>query len=71
MRLFGIAPGWVETAMAREGLEDRTAEILAGIPLGRMATPEDCAAVAAFLLGDEARYLSGVVVDVNGASYFH
>ena len=41
------------------------------IPLGRMASPEDCAATAAFLLSDAAAYLSGVVIDINGASYFH
>lgn len=67
----GVAPGWVDTAMAREGMDDRLPEILAGIPLGRMATPEDCAAAISFLLSDEAAYLSGVVIDINGASYFH
>jgi 3-oxoacyl-[acyl-carrier protein] reductase len=69
--VFGIAPGWVDTAMVREGMEERLPEILASIPLGRMATPGDCGAVAAFLLSDEAAYLSGVVIDINGASYFH
>jgi 3-oxoacyl-[acyl-carrier protein] reductase len=69
--VFGIAPGWVETAMARAGMTERLPAILADIPLGRVATPEDCAAVAAFLLSPEAEYLSGVVVDINGASYFH
>lgn len=71
IRLFGIAPGWVETAMARPGMQERGEEILASIPLGRVASPEDCAAVVAFLLREEAQYLSGVVIDVNGASYFH
>ncbi|MBS1718458.1 MAG: SDR family oxidoreductase [Armatimonadetes bacterium] len=69
--VFGIAPGWVDTAMAREGMEERLSTILEGIPLGRMATPADCAAAAAFLVSDEASYLSGVVIDINGASYFH
>lgn len=69
--LFGIAPGWVDTAMAREGMESRLESILETIPLGRMATPEDCAATSAFLLSDQAAYLSGVVIDINGASYFH
>ncbi|MER3495685.1 MAG: beta-ketoacyl-ACP reductase [Armatimonadota bacterium] len=71
VRLFGLAPGWVETAMSRDGMEERVREIVAGIPLGRMAMPEDCAAVARFLLSEEAAYLSGLVVDINGASYFH
>ncbi len=66
---FAIAPGWVDTAMSREGMGDRLPEILAGIPLGRMATPADCAAAVAFLLRDEAAYLSGNVIDINGASY--
>lgn len=66
---FGIAPGWVETALARQGMGDRLPKILSEIPVGRMASPEDCAAVAAFLLSDEAAYLTGVVIDVNGASY--
>jgi len=69
--VFGIAPGWVETAMAREGMDKREKEILASIPIGRMATPEDCAAPIAFLLRDESAYLSGEVIDINGASYFH
>ncbi len=69
--LFGIAPGWVETAMARDGMEERKKEILSTIPLGRIATPEDCAAATAFLLSDDASYLSGIVIDINGASYFH
>jgi 3-oxoacyl-[acyl-carrier protein] reductase len=69
--VYGIAPGWTETAMAREGMDTRLKEILETIPLGRMATPEDCAAAAAFLLSDDADYLSGIVIDINGASYFH
>lgn len=66
---FAIAPGWVETSMAREGMDERLPSILRDIPLGRMASPDDCAAAAAFLLRDEAAYLSGIVIDVNGASY--
>ncbi len=71
VKLFGIAPGWVDTAMSREGMEERLPAILEGIPLNRMASPEDCAATASFLLSDAAEYLSGVVIDINGASYFH
>lgn len=66
---FAIAPGWVETAMVRKDMDKRLPEILSTIPLGRMATPEDVAGAAAYLLSDEAAYLSGVVIDVNGASY--
>ncbi|HWD38780.1 MAG TPA: SDR family oxidoreductase [Fimbriimonas sp.] len=69
--MFGIAPGWVETAMARVGMEERSKEVLPTIPLGRMASAKDCAVAASFLLSDDASYLSGEVIDINGASYFH
>ncbi len=71
IRVYGVAPGWVDTAMARPGMKERLPQILEGIPLGRVATPNDVAGVVAFLLGEDAEYLSGQVVDVNGASYFH
>lgn len=66
---FALAPGWVDTSMARDGMEDRLPSILESIPLGRMAMPEDCAGAASYLLSGEADYLSGVVIDINGASY--
>ncbi len=71
IQFFGLAPGWVDTSMARHGMEDRLPEILATIPMGRMGSPEDCASAASYLLSDAASYLSGVVIDINGASYFH
>lgn len=69
--VFGIAPGWVNTSMARDGMMEREATILKDIPLGRMATPEDCANAARFFLREESNYLSGMTLDINGASYFH
>ncbi|MBL8066013.1 MAG: SDR family oxidoreductase, partial [Chthonomonadaceae bacterium] len=51
------------------GMEQRLEKILSEIPLGRMAKPEDVASVVAFLLGPGSDYLSGIVIDVNGASY--
>jgi NAD(P)-dependent dehydrogenase (short-subunit alcohol dehydrogenase family) len=71
IEFFGLAPGWVVTSMARDGMDDRLRDILASIPMGRMGSPADCAATASFLLSDAACYLSGVVIDINGASYFH
>jgi len=68
---YCIAPGWVETAMAREGMAAMAAEILAQIPLGRIASVEDVAGVATFLASDAANYLTGICVDVNGGSYLH
>lgn len=69
VQVFAVAPGWVETAMAREGMETRLEAILRDIPAGRMASPADCAAAVAFLLRDEAAYLTGITIDINGASY--
>ena len=71
IQFFGIAPGWVDTSMTRKGMEDRLPQILETIPAGRMATPADCANAASFLLSEGSEYLSGSVIDINGASYFH
>jgi 3-oxoacyl-[acyl-carrier protein] reductase len=68
---YCIAPGWVETAMAREGVETMLDDILSQIPLGRIASVEDVAGVALFLASDDANYLTGITIDVNGASYLH
>ncbi len=48
--------------------EDR-AKMLAGIPLGRLAQPEDVARVILFLASDDAAYVTGVTIDVNGGSF--
>ena len=65
-----IAPGWVDTEMADRDLSIRSEEILAEIPLGRLAIAKDVASAALFLASDEARYLTGATIDVNGGSYF-
>jgi len=68
--LYAIAPGFVET--------DRVAPILKGpfgkevrnqSPLGRVARPEEVAHTAAFLAANGSEFLTGAIVDVNGASY--
>jgi NAD(P)-dependent dehydrogenase (short-subunit alcohol dehydrogenase family) len=66
---YCIAPGWVETAMAREGMEQMAAEIIGQIPLGRIASVEDVAGVALFLASDDANYLTGITIPVTGASW--
>lgn len=68
---FAIAPGWVETAMAREGMATMRDEIVGQIPFGRVASVDDVAGVAVFLASDAANYLTGTTIDVNGASYLH
>jgi len=66
---YCIAPGWVETAMAREGMEQMAADIISQIPLGRIASVEDVASVALFLASDGADYLTGITIPVAGGSW--
>ena len=55
--------------MAREGMETMAAEIIAQIPLGRIASVEDVAGVAVFFASDAANYLTGVTMLVAGGSW--
>ena len=67
---FAIAPGFTDTDMAYTGLdEDGIKRIIADIPLGSMASPAECGALAAFLCSDQVRHLTGATFDINGASY--
>jgi len=61
-----VAPGFVDTDMTRALPEDRRDAILAEVPLGRMATPEEIAATVAFLCGEGGAYITGQVIGVNG-----
>ncbi len=64
-----VAPGFVATAMT-ESLPEKAAEQLASrIPLGRMGQPADVAAAVLFLATEEAGYITGHVLDVNGGIY--
>lgn len=64
-----IAPGFIETAMTHEIPEKIRTEIIASIPVGRAGEPEDIAAATAFLASEEAGFISGVTLSVNGAMY--
>lgn len=61
-----IAPGFIDTAMTRDLGEDQTAKLAERIPAGRLGTPEDVSACAAFLASDEAGYITGQTLSVNG-----
>lgn len=61
-----IAPGFVDTDMTAELTEDRREQIIAGVPLGRYATPEEVADVAVFLASTGAAYITGAVIPVDG-----
>jgi len=67
---FAIAPGFTDTSMAEDYLESRGgAALLADIPLGRVATPQEIATMAAFCALDAPPSMTGAVLDANGASY--
>ncbi len=61
-----VAPGYIETEMTSGLGPDVKAEFTKSIPLGRMGTPADIAAAVVFLASDEAAYLTGQVLSVNG-----
>ena len=61
-----IAPGFIETDMTKDlAVEEQTKLI----PVGRFGKPEEVAALAAFLASDEAAYITGEVININGGLY--
>jgi 3-oxoacyl-[acyl-carrier protein] reductase len=61
-----IAPGFIKTAMTDALNPDQQTKITANIPSGKFGLPEDIAATAAFLASDEAGYITGQTIHVNG-----
>ncbi|WP_109261232.1 SDR family NAD(P)-dependent oxidoreductase [Hyphobacterium indicum] len=66
--IYTLTPGWIETDMAPSRVEARAAAV-ADIPLGRVAQPQEIAAMAAFLLSGQCGSATGSVIDINGASF--
>lgn len=65
-----VAPGWVDTDMAAESLAGPGGEaVRAQSPLGRVAYPQEVAQTVLFLASEGTDFLTGCIVDVNGASY--
>ena len=64
-----VAPGMIETDMTAALDESTHARMLAQIPLGRLGTTDDVAAAVCFLASDEAAYITGQVLSVNGGMY--
>src|SRR5262249_39389205 len=70
IRVNAIAPGLTDTAQPRCGSsEPELAEMARAIPLGRMARPEEIARAAVFLASDDAGFVTGQTLHVNGGSY--
>jgi 3-oxoacyl-[acyl-carrier protein] reductase len=64
-----VAPGWVDTEMVAEAIAGAGRDrIAATIPVRRLATPRDVAAPIVFLTSDEARHITGEILNVNGGS---
>ena len=61
-----VAPGFIETDMTAALPEDQQLEYKRNIPAGRFAQPSEVAKVVAWLAGDDAAYISGAVIPVDG-----
>ncbi|NMO92762.1 beta-ketoacyl-ACP reductase [Actinomycetospora sp. TBRC 11914] len=61
-----VAPGYVDTDMTADLSDKRREEILAAVPVGRTAKPEEIAKAVAFLASDDAAYITGAVLPVDG-----
>jgi NAD(P)-dependent dehydrogenase (short-subunit alcohol dehydrogenase family) len=67
---FAVCPGFTMTGMAEDYLSSRGGDtLLADIPLGRVAEPEEVAATVRFLALEAPASMTGAVIDINGASY--
>jgi len=64
-----IAPGFIKTDMTDVLTEEQQAVMLAQIPANRLGQPEEIAFAVAFLASDQAGYINGVTLDVNGGMY--
>ena len=80
VQVNAVCPGWVDTAMARQGIQgmadamgvtwdEALATAMREVPMGRMSAPEDVAGVVSWLLSADARGVTGQAVDVNGGAW--
>ncbi|MBI4794060.1 MAG: 3-oxoacyl-[acyl-carrier-protein] reductase [Deltaproteobacteria bacterium] len=65
----GVAPGYIETDMTRELSEEVTDKIKAEIPMNSLGSVDDVAAAVAYLVSEEARYVTGQFIHVNGGMF--
>lgn len=68
--VYTVAPGYVKTDMLNNTIKDKGLEAMAGqSPLNRIATPEEIAETIVFLASGQTEFMTGCIVDINGASY--
>ena len=66
-----VTPGAVDTNIRVGSTDEQEAKLARDIPVGRTATTEEVAAVMTFLSSEDASYLTGTTVDINGGSHIH
>jgi NAD(P)-dependent dehydrogenase (short-subunit alcohol dehydrogenase family) len=72
IRVNTVAPGYVDTAMMRSGLTDEAlAANVAQVPLGHLASPEEVADAAVFLVSADSRYITGATLNVTGGQLMY
>jgi NAD(P)-dependent dehydrogenase (short-subunit alcohol dehydrogenase family) len=68
IRVNCLAPGWIRTGMNPLAKEERMESILTRVPLGRIGLPRDVASAALFLASDDAAYVTGIMLYVDGGA---
>ena len=64
-----VSPGYVATEMVMAVPEDIRNKIIAGIPVGRLGKPEEIASIVAYLASDDAAFITGANISINGGQY--
>lgn len=66
-----VAPGYIDTDMVRAVPADVLKKIIAGIPVGRLGQPSDIARTVVFLVSDDASFITGSTISVNGGQHMY
>lgn len=64
-----VSPGYVDTPMVKAMRQDVLDKLISGIPIGRLAQPEEIASLVAFLASEDAGYITGANIAINGGMY--
>lgn len=64
-----VRPGFIDTPMTAAVPDEARAKLMSNIPLGRAGRPEEVAGAVAFLASDDAAFMTGAVLDINGGDY--